>query len=422
MSIRWRLALLNAGVLAAVLAIFSAGVFLFVRGRMSAQLDARVESELNTVAEIAEHTPAGLRDLESHGVAARFAVMAGSEVVYRSTAWEPVGRVRSREVEVRGRRATVTVAVDDGPFRDAVRTLGIVMAAGFPIAVALSLIGAYGLAGRMLAPVGAMASKAREISANRLSERLPVVDAKDELGRLATVVNETLARLEASFEQLRRFTADASHELRTPLTAIRSVGEVALQSPRDAAFYRDVVGSMLEEVDRLSRLVESLLLLTRAEAGAMKPKPERFDLGEAARATAETLRVLADEKGQSLAFEAEPGVLVQADPALVKQAALNLLDNAIKYTPSKGAVHVRVRRSGPSALVEVVDSGPGIPPEHRARIFERFYRIDPSRTGDSGSGLGLAIAQWAIEANGGRIEVESNGAGSTFRIVLPPIA
>ena len=175
---------------------------------------------------------------------------------------------------------------------------------GIPFAVGLAIAGGYFLAGRVLAPVGAMADKAREITAESLAERLPVDNAEDEFGRLATVFNDTLSRLQDAFERLRRFTADASHELRTPLTAMRSVGEVALRNTLDAGAYRDVIGSMLEEVDRLTRLVESLLTLTRANSGKVQLAPEALDLGALAGNVIDQLRVLADEKQQELTLRA----------------------------------------------------------------------------------------------------------------------
>jgi heavy metal sensor kinase len=268
-----------------------------------------------------------------------------------------------------------------------------------------------------------MADKARKITAESLGERLPVENPEDEFGRLATVFNETLSRLNDSFARLRRFTADASHELRTPLTAMRSVGEVALQRSLDRAAYRDVIGSMLEEVDRLTRLVESLLTLTRAESGRMKLTSNVVDLGGLASAVADSLRVLAEEKAQSLSVDAGAHVEVTCDPTVLRQGLINLLDNAIKYTPEKGAISVRVATTAlGEAAIEVKDTGPGIPAAHRERIFDRFYRVDAGRARDAGGlGLGLAITRWAVEAHGGRIELESEeGQGSLFRIVLPP--
>src|SRR5256884_7865960 len=219
-----------------------------------------------------------------------------------------------------------------------------------------------------------MAQKAREITAESLAKRLPVDDAQDEFGRLATVFNDTLSRLQDAFERLRRFTADASHELRTPLTAMRSVGEVALRNTLDAVAYRDVIGSMLEEVDRLTRLVESLLILTRADSGKIQPAPEALDLGGLAGNVIDQLRVLADEKQQELTLRAPIRVNAMGDTALVRHALMNLIHNAIKYTPNGGTITVEVNATNSGqAVIEVRDTGPGIPAAHRDHIFDRFY-------------------------------------------------
>jgi heavy metal sensor kinase len=270
-----------------------------------------------------------------------------------------------------------------------------------------------------------MADKARRISADSLGERLPVGNPRDEFGRLATVFNDTLARLHDAFDRLRRFTADASHELRTPLTAMRSVGEIALQAPLDPGKYRDVIGSMLEEVDRLTRLVESLLVLTRADSGAAAPAREVVELAAIASEVTDHLRVLAEEKQQSLSVQTVARVQAVCDPAILRLGLMNLLHNAIKFTPKGGAIRVRAKATASGhPSIEVEDTGPGIPVAHRERIFERFYRADPARARESGgAGLGLAIARWAVAANGGRIELESEESrGSLFRIVLPGVA
>jgi signal transduction histidine kinase len=249
-----------------------------------------------------------------------------------------------------------------------------------------------------------------------------VSNSADEFGRLASVFNETLARLDTAFEQLRRFTADASHELRTPLTAIRSVGEVALQRSLSTESYREVIGSMLEEVDRLTRLVENLLLLTRAEAGRIPLTRAAFDLCDLVAGVSDGLRVLAEEKNQELSVETAGPVAMECDETVLRQGITNLLHNAIKFTPPKGIIRVAARSTaGGDAVIEVEDSGPGIPAADQQRVFERFYRVDQARSRDTGgTGLGLAIARWAVEANGGRIELESvAGQGTLFRVVLP---
>jgi heavy metal sensor kinase len=276
------------------------------------------------------------------------------------------------------------------------------------------------MARRALRPVELMAEHARTITAERLQDRLPVQNPNDELGRLATIFNDTLARLDQSFDQLRRFTADASHELRTPLTALRSVGEVALAERHDASRYRDIIGSMLEDAERLTRLVDSLLTLSRADAGSAVLRPEPLDLAQVARDVVSDLCVLAEEKHQTVRIEAASTGCVVADRLTLTQALVNLLDNAIKYSPHEATIVVTVSSNG-EAHVLVTDQGPGIPPEHRHRIFDRFYRVDQSRArSDGGVGLGLSIARWAVEANGGRLTLHrSDASGSTFRLSIP---
>jgi heavy metal sensor kinase len=329
-------------------------------------------------------------------------------------------RIMTAKGTISGHVFQVAVAQDEKPVRRTLKTLALILAIGFPGALCLAMVGGYFLAGRLLAPVGAMASKAREITAERLSERLPVANPDDEFGRLAGVFNSTLSRLEDSFERLRRFTADASHELRTPLTAIRSVGEVALQNVLDPAACRDAIGSMLEEADRLARLADSLLILTRADSGPARLNREAVDLAALVNDVTDCLAVLAEEKGQSLTVEIVDTLTVEADRTTLRQALINLLDNAIKYTPTGGHIRVAVKRIEDKAAIEVCDSGPGIPAEHREKIFERFYRVGKDRSSETGgAGLGLAIARWAVGINGGRIELESEeGRGSTFRVIL----
>jgi len=274
----------------------------------------------------------------------------------------------------------------------------------------------------MLRPIDRMTRKARQISAENLGERLPVVNPEDELGRLATVMNSMLERLQRAFEELRRFTADAAHELRTPLTAIRSVGEVGMQNHKSPEEYREIIGSMLEETDRLSRLVDNLLFLTRADASRITLNREEVRLLDEISRVAELLQPLAEEKDQRISVEGQKTVRVSVDRLVFREALINILDNAIKYSPRGGRISVRVS-PGPKdgGVVEISDNGPGIPPEHRAKIFERFYRVDKGRSrAMGGTGLGLSIARWAVEVHGGHIELESQvGKGSTFRIVLP---
>ena len=440
-SVRARLTLWYAGALTLIVCAFSAGILLFVEQRLYAALDAQLGGQIVTIDRVYREEPHELADLASHWGVTLFQVYEGGTIRHQTEAWEREGLAQAlpggsaspfswtapnghryrvqRSVESSHR---VVAAIDETPLRDTLRMLAVILAMGIPFAVGLAIAGGYFLAGRVLAPIGAMADKAREITAESLSERLPVDSAEDEFGRLATVFNDTLSRLQDAFERLRRFTADASHELRTPLTAMRSVGEVALRSTLDTGAYRDVIGSMLEEVDRLTRLVESLLTLTRADSGKIQLVSESLDLGALAGNVVDQLRVLADEKQQDLTLRAPAPVHAVADAALTRHALMNLIHNAIKYTPPGGSICVALKATDSrEALIEVQDSGPGIPAAHRSRIFDRFYRVDASRSSEEGGvGLGLAIARWAVEANGGQIELASDGTkGSLFRVRLP---
>jgi heavy metal sensor kinase len=442
LSVRARLALWHAGVLALIVCVFAAAILLFVRARSVEGLDRHVGRALTTIDWVYHHEPGEIQELASESGISLFQVTAGGKLVYQTEGWQRAGLSRAlrdqgalppeswkakdgrhyRVQAIAEPSYSIAAAVDESSFRETFWVLAGILAMGIPFAAGLAVAGGYFLAGRVLSPVGAMADKARELTADSLGERLPVGNPQDEFGRLATVFNDTLSRLHDAFDRLRRFAADASHELRTPLTAMRSVGEIALQAPLDPVEYRDVIGSMLEEVDRLTRLVDSLLLLTRADSGAARPVREVVELAALADNVVEHLRVLAEEKQQSLSVHAGAPVQAVCDPAILQLGLMNLLHNAIKYTPKGGAIDIRAKATASGQpSIEVQDSGPGIPAAHRERIFERFYRVDPGRARESGgTGLGLAIARWAVAANGGRIELESGEArGSLFRIVLP---
>ncbi|HYT64996.1 MAG TPA: ATP-binding protein [Vicinamibacterales bacterium] len=297
----------------------------------------------------------------------------------------------------------------------------VVLVLGFPIVVVLAGVGGYVLARRALTPIDHLASEARRITAERLHERLSVPNQHDEIGRLAAVINETFARLESSFDQLRRFTADASHELRTPLSVIRGIGEAGLGETRTPAEYKEAMGSMLEEVDRLTNLVDTLLRLSHGDAGTVRLARSAVDVGQLTRDAVSSLGILAEERNQRVTVDTADGMTVTADRLVLREAITNVVDNAIKYSPRASSIAIRVYADGNDVHLTVADQGPGIAAEDRQRIFDRFFRVDEARSRDhGGAGLGLAIAKWAVEVNGGRITVEdSANGGSIFRIVLP---
>jgi heavy metal sensor kinase len=243
----------------------------------------------------------------------------------------------------------------------------------------------------------------------------------DEVGRLASTFDEMIARLDEAFRRQRQFTADASHELRTPLTAIKGQTEVALQRDRDADTYREVLRKVNGEVDRMIRLIGSLLTLARADARQIPVSRESVDLGRLVTDAVEQIRPAAVDKAIALNVSSNGDIRLRADQDLILQLMLNLLDNSVKYTPRGGSIDLSCRAEGSHAEVTVADTGSGIPAEHLPHIFDRFYRVDKARTrAEGGAGLGLSISRWIAEAHGGTLRVESTpGRGSKFTLSLP---
>lgn len=459
LSIRARLSISYAATLSVLLLVYAAFVYLAARDRIGVEIDHRLDQEI----EIAERSLArdavgNLHWNPPHDSADGYQTLANvlwidvhridGSLIHRELggyargvtpeplpyAQRPPGffstrlqsgmplRILQREVEAEGVRAIIRAAFSEDQIERELVSLLWVLALGLPLAAGAAGMAGYWLAGRALAPVAKITQEARSITAERLDARLPVLNANDELGQLATTFNELFSRLERSFEQLRRFTSDASHELRTPLTVIRSVGEVALRERHGEAAYREIISTMLEESDRLTQLVQNLLTLARADSGRIALSRQPFDLAELAAEAVNHLRVLAEEKGQAIDIAAVTPLVVRGDQALLRQAVVNIFDNAVKYSPVGATIRISVNRRGTGQTVlEIADSGPGIAFEHRGKVFDRFYRIDVSRNRtEGGFGLGLAIARWAVEANGGHIEVGGvPGQGSVFRIVLP---
>ncbi|QEH36203.1 Sensor kinase CusS [Aquisphaera giovannonii] len=333
-------------------------------------------------------------------------------------------RVASRAVGDGESSRTIQVATSLAAYEREVADLRGVLWTILPAGLLAATLGGYALAGRSLAPVQRITESARRISAANLGERVRPSDGRDELGRLGATLNDMLDRIDRAFVATRRFTGDAAHELKTPVASIRAEAEVALISRRPADEYEATLRSIVEEADRLARLSERLLLLSREDLGAFAELPRQpVRLDELVRATAADAAELARRAGVELRVEALPASFVEADPVLLRQVFENLIENAVKYTPSSGAVTVRGRAQGDGAVVEVIDTGIGIPAEALPRIFDRFYRVDPSRSRRTGgTGLGLSIARALAERHGGSIEADSRpGAGSTFRVVLPAL-
>jgi signal transduction histidine kinase len=275
-----------------------------------------------------------------------------------------------------------------------------------------------------LAPLSEISALARRITADSLSDRLPIRNPHDEVGALATIFNETFTRLEESFISLRRFAADASHELRTPVAALRAIGEAALEThSTDAARLAETLGQMLEESGRLSNLIDALLVLARADIGKLPVVLEPVNAVSLATEARDLVGVLAEEKDQKISVEVRNSKipLAMADRELLRLALLNLLDNAIRYSPAGTPITLSLDCSGGSITIDVIDRGPGIPASQQEKVFERFYRIDEARSRTTGgSGLGLSIAKSVLRSqNASLLLTSQEGKGCVFHIELP---
>jgi heavy metal sensor kinase len=313
----------------------------------------------------------------------------------------------------------VRVARSDRDVEAALRQLLAQMAFAVPLVLLVAIASGLFLAGRALDPIDAITRTAAQIGAEDLGRRLGL-RGRDELARLAATFDSMLDRLERAFDQQRQFTADASHELRTPLAMLMSQIDITLERPRTADQYQQTLRSMRDDVAELSRLVSELLMLARAEAGQEPLASEQLDLAELASGVASSMEPLASAHHIQLVARECTDAPIIGDETRLMQLVVNLVDNAIKYTPPGGVVTVATRHEPGWAIVEVADTGPGIQPEHRQRIFERFFRSDSARSRGGGAGLGLAISRWIAEAHGGEIRVESGPTGGTrFCVRLP---
>jgi heavy metal sensor kinase len=317
----------------------------------------------------------------------------------------------------------IRLAYSSAPIEHGVLQFIVLLLLAVPPALLLAGVAGYRMARKALEPLDKMALRAETITANDLDQRLPVDNPNDELGRMARVLNELLHRLQNSFEMLKRFTADASHELRTPLSSIRSVGEVGLQRQHTAEEYRDTIGSMLEEVTRLTEMVDGLLSISRADAGQVVLHRTTFSALGLTREVVALLGLLAEEKGQQIQIEGDADLSVNADRALLHHGLANILQNAIKHGPGASRISILVAGVGNYVDISVEDRGETIPEHLREKIFERFFRIDASRSRQAGgSGLGLAIAKWAIEVNGGSVSLQPGQDGGNLFLVRIPAA
>ncbi|MGH9349413.1 MAG: sensor histidine kinase [Vicinamibacterales bacterium] len=331
-------------------------------------------------------------------------------------------RVLSAPVTVAGKLYTAQLAAPVAEAHAILARFRWWLVASIPPVLLLAGAAGYWLSRRALAPVDAITEAARATTADDLSRRLELPGAADELQRLTATFNDMLVRLQASFSQITRFTADASHELRTPVALVRSTAELTLRHPRDAHEYREALTEILNEAERMSGLISNLLTLARVDAGSETLNVEVVDIGSLLRHAASRCEPLAQAKHISIERRiGDESILVRGDPRALERLFVILIDNAVRYTPDGGRVRVGAEAVHHAAVITVADTGIGIPPEKIPLIFERFYRVDPARSRDlGGAGLGLSIARWIADAHHASIHVDSTpGRGSVFKARIP---
>jgi two-component system heavy metal sensor histidine kinase CusS len=461
LSIRWRLTLWYGLVVSTVIAVFGAAVFVTMRHELITRADEALAGELD---EISDDVQAGRDEMKlSRQLERRFGRHEGYEFQVSRVGGEPFfqsNRLKPRRFLVPSipgslkhldfesvalgtddisfeslghlRLMSRLVAGPDSPLvvqaatslasidQELAELLTVLLLAG-PLALVCALGGGYVLARQALAPVDRIVQTADQITATQLDQRIEVPSTNDELGRLARTLNGMIARLEQSFEEIRRFTADAAHELRTPIAVLRTEAEVALGQPREPEQYRAILEDQLEELERLSRLAERLLFLCRGDAGLVPLARRMVDLREVIENVADHMRMVAKERDVTLLAEVLSECAVSVDEEQIRRLLFNLVDNAIKFTHANGTVRVEILRVDTEARIVVADTGTGIAPEHLPHVFQRFYRVDPTCDSDGGgTGLGLAISRAIAEAHGGSITIESAvGVGTRVIVVLP---
>jgi heavy metal sensor kinase len=326
---------------------------------------------------------------------------------------------------VEGRRIAniVQVASSLEDVEKALHTLFLILSITIPSALAVASLGGHFLANRALNPVDEVTNTARAITSHNLNKRIRIKKAKDEIGRLAETFNEMISRLDLSFKKIRQFSADASHELKTPLTVLKGEIEVALRRARTGDEYREILSSNLEEINNMTRIVDDLLLLSRADTGEVPLTKSRVELSEFLSEIQVQSQVLATTREIDVYLHKSQAVYALADPLRLKSMMLNLIENGIKYSQPGARIDITLEKDDSWAFITVSDRGIGISQEALPHIFDRFYRVDKARSHqEGGSGLGLSICKWIAEAHQGSISARSElGKGSTFVVRMPSV-
>jgi heavy metal sensor kinase len=448
-SFRVRLTVWYVGCFAVLFALLTAGLYGVLSRALTSRLDESLLSQAATASALfqdemgeTQNDPAKSAEEAVSNMrlrAGKVAVLDGARALSASGPFDAAAAVRlsggakESAYAIPGARAAVYrfnsngrvyVAVAVEPLDAIEADLAAIRRAMFlalPLILAIAGAGGYWFATRGMAPLDAMAAQARRITGSNLEARLQIGDAAEELTALAESFNELLGRLDQSFGNMRRFVADASHELRTPVAVIRGEADVTLAKERSAAEYKESLAIILDESRRLSRLVDDLLNLARADAGRVKLQAQEFYWNDLLGECCRSVQSLAVAREIELECRCAADTPFWGDEELLRRMTLNLLDNAIRYTPPGGKVLAELEADIEGVRVRISDTGIGIGPEAAAHVFERFFRADKARSrGNGGFGLGLAIVKWIAESHRGAVELASQpGAGSTFTVTLP---
>lgn len=460
LPIKWKLALWYGSILGIVLILFSSWVYLYFKSSLEESIDRKLKSIADVLSSsiVDSNAPtifgnferylenvfgrkpkgkfiqimdasgrigAKMSDLETQTLPTSFKSLERAllgEITYE-TIGEHGSRLRIITVPIREHGKVVSV-VQVGTsleeFDESVSRLFLVMLISIPSAILFTLIGGYILARKSLKPVDEIRRAAIRISSKNLDERIDVGGRRDELGKLAQTFNDMIERLRDSFQRINQFTIDVSHELKTPLTILKGQTEVALRKERDTEEYRRILRSNLEEIDRMVKIIDDLLFISRAETKNLTLSKERIALQDLITDVCGDMKIYAEQKGVNLEIGHLEDIIIEGDELKLRRMLMNIIDNGIKYNHPGGKVQISTHVENGYARIDVEDSGPGIPENEIKYIFDRFYRVDKSRRRESGSGLGLSISKWIAEAHNGGIEVKSFvNRGSIFSVKLP---
>lgn len=460
LPIRWRLTIWYGVVLSLILIIFASGIFIYFKNSLQESIDAKIRSigeVLSSSMTDAHNTsvfgnferylenvlgkkPKGkfiqimdssgrigakMSDIEGEALPTSFSALERAmrgEIVYE-TIERAKPRLRMITIPIlENKRVTSVVQVGTSleDFDETIRKLLLIMIISIPTSICVTIVVGYFMARKALRPVDQIRRAAVKISSSNLDEKIDIAGRKDELSRLAETFNAMIKRLKDSFQRINQFSIDVSHELKTPLTILKGETEVALRKEREKRDYQILLMSNLEEIDRMSCIIDDLLLLSKADTREIKLNVEEVALRDLVIDVCMDMKVVADKKSVSIETSELEDIRLKGDELKLRRMLLNIVENGIKYSHVGGKVSVSSYLNNGYAKIDVKDNGIGISEEDIKYIFDRFYRADRSRKRESGSGLGLSISRWIAEAHKGGIEVKSQPAqGSMFTIKLP---